>query len=148
MLPASPARQTAYGLLALRVSLFLLMIVWALLKITTPQSYAGEGIFSNYYGVSLGTAPVLAMGALQIAFLLAFVAGVARTITSGGVLLMNAVSLVVSLPTILPTFVGGGNPLFAASFTVLGASLALFLMREQDTFLSVSARQPAAPAVA
>ncbi len=55
-------------------------------------------------------------------------------------MVMNLASLLVSPPQILPAFAGGGNMLFVASFPVFGASLALFLMREQDTFLCLSAR--------
>ncbi|WP_179381090.1 hypothetical protein [Jannaschia marina] len=142
------ASSTALGLFGLRLSLFLFMLLWALLKVTTPGSYAGEGIFASFYGINLGNAPVIAIGVLQIAFLLAFVAGLARTITTGGVLLMNAVTLLVSIPTIAPVVVGGGNILFAASLPVLGASLALFLMRDRDTFLSLSGDTAASRAAA
>ncbi|GIT91493.1 hypothetical protein JANAI62_19500 [Jannaschia pagri] len=133
------SRSTAYGLFSIRVSLFLFMLAWALVKVTNPAAYAGEGIFATYYGTGLGTGLVLAIGVAQIAFLLAFVAGVARMITTGGVLAMNAGTLLVSLTTILPTYVGGGNLLFVASLPVFAASLALFLMRDQDTLLSVDA---------
>lgn len=135
-------KSIAYGLLTLRITLFLLMVMWALLKITAPGSYGasddGAGIFGSFYGVSLDQGLVLAVGVGQVLFLIAFLAGAARTITTGGVLLMNAATLVVSLPMILPAFAGGGNILFAASFPVFGASLALFLMRQHDTMLSLS----------
>lgn len=144
----SSTDSTAYGLFALRVSLFVFMLMWALLKVTTPESYAGEGIFSAFYGVDLGVGAVYALGALQIAFLLAFVAGVAKTLTTGGVLAMNAITLLVSLPMIAPAIAGGGNILFAASLPVLGASIALFLMRDRDTFLSVGTARGTAAATA
>ncbi|MEO0361872.1 MAG: hypothetical protein AAF322_12215, partial [Pseudomonadota bacterium] len=127
-----------------RVTLFIMMLMWALLKITAPQSYAGGddggGIFGSYYGVGVGGGVVLFVGVAQIAFLLAFLAGVAKFVTTGGVMIMNLATLLVSLPTILPAFAGGGNILFAASFPVFGASLALFLMRERDTFLSAGSK--------
>lgn len=134
------SKSTAHGLFAIRVTLFIFMLMWALLKVTAPGSYGateeGAGIFGSFYGFSLATTFVLIVGLAQIAFLLAFVAGIAKTITTGGVLLMNTATLLVSLTTILPALGGGGNILFAASFPVFGASLALFLMRAQDTFLS------------
>jgi len=135
-----------YSLFALRLSLFLFMLAWALLKVATPASYGagpeGGGIFGSFYGVTLGQTLVYAMGLAQIAFLLAFLAGIAKVFTTGGVLLMNTATLLVSLPDIAPAFAGGGKILFVASIPVLGASLALFLMRDQDTFLSLRRSSP------
>ncbi len=69
MTHSNPSR---YGLFGLRVSLFLFMIAWALLKITTPAAYgasdAGGGIFGSFYGVSLGQTLVTAVGLVQILF--------------------------------------------------------------------------------
>ncbi len=137
--------SVTYGLFATRVTLFIFMAMWALLKITTPGSYGvsenGAGIFGNFYGVSLGQTVVIMTGVAQVAFLLAFVAGFAKFVTTGGVLLMNAVTLLVSLPQIVPAVAGGGNMLFVASLPVFGASLMLFLAREHDTFLSVGTQK-------
>lgn len=134
------SNTTSYSLFAIRLTLFLFMMMWALLKVTAPAAYGvsdgGTGIFGSFYGISLGQGLVYAVGLAQIAFLLAFLAGAAKFVTTGGVMVMNLTTLLVSLPTILPAFVGEGNILFAASLPVFGASLALFLMREQDTFLS------------
>jgi putative oxidoreductase len=131
---------TSSGLFIIRLTLFLLMIMWALLKLTAPAAYGasedGTGIFGSFYGISLSQSLVFSIGLVQIAFLFAFLAGVAKFITTGGVMVMNLATLLVSLPAILPVFVGEGNILFAASFPIFGASLALFLMREQDTLLS------------
>lgn len=139
------SNQQAHGLFAIRVTLFIFMAMWALLKITTPAAYGvsenGGGIFGNFYGIDLGQTVVMITGLAQIAFLFAFVAGLAKFVTTGGVLLMNTVTLLVSLPQILPAVAGGGNILFAASLPVFGASLMLFLAREQDTFLSVSGKK-------
>jgi hypothetical protein len=117
------------------------MIVWAYLKIAAPVSYAGDGaeragIFAGFYGVSIGQNIVLAIGYLQIAFLLAYLAGLFKTITVGGVLLMNIATLIVSMPKILNPF-EQPNLLFLASVPILGASLAHFLMRKDDTLLSL-----------
>ena len=133
--------HTKLALLSLRISLFLLMIVWAYLKIAAPVSYAGDGaeragIFAGFYGVSIGQNIVLAIGYLQIAFLLAYLAGLFKTITVGGVLLMNIATLIVSMPKILNPF-EQPNLLFLASVPILGASLAHFLMRKDDTLLSL-----------
>lgn len=140
------SNAAGYGLFAIRLSLFCLMIMWALLKVTTPASYGGgedsAGIFGSFYGISPGIGAVYAIGLAQIAFLLAFLAGVAKFVTTGGVMLMSLATLVVSLPAIIAALSGGGNILFAASFPVFGASLALFLMRDRDVFLSFGKSAP------
>lgn len=133
--------STEIAVFSLRASLFILMILWAVLKIMNPGSYGGgggnPGIFESFYGITTGPKIVLALGILQIVLLLAFALGLYKTITYGAVLLMNAASLLVSLPRILAPFSEYPNMLFIASVPVLGASLALFLMRKQDTFLSL-----------
>ena len=117
------------------------MIVWAGLKIIAPGSYAGAGdnpgIFQGFYGVSIGAQIVLILGIAQVIFLLTYVAGLFKTITVGGVLLMNLASMLVSSPKFLAPFADKPNLLFLAAVPVFGASLAHFLMRKNDTFLSL-----------
>lgn len=114
--------------------MFILMVVWAGLKLVQPERYVG--IYQAFYGAEFGTSVVYVIGIVQVAFLLAYLLGTFKTITTGAVMLMNLASLVVSLPKMLPT--GGSDPnlLFVASVPVFGASLAHFLMRKQDTLLS------------
>ena len=133
-------KSTGAALFSLRLSLFILMIAWASLKVFIPASYGGSvdspGIFGNFYGADVGHAIVIILGIIQIILLLAFVAGLFKTITYGSVLLMNAVTLAVSLPLILNPL-EKPNLLFLASVPILGASIALFLMRKEDTFLTM-----------
>ena len=134
-------RSTELGLFSLRLTIFILMIVWAGLKIIAPGAYAGAGdnpgIFQGFYGVSIGAQIVLILGIVQIIFLLAYVAGLFKTITVGGVLLMNLASMVVSAPKFFAPFADKPNLLFLAAVPVFGASLAHFLMRKNDTYLSL-----------
>lgn len=134
------ATSTQYGLFAIRLTMFLLMIMWAGLKITAPESYAGSedsaGIFQKFYGVGIGISIVYAVGAAQILLLLAYLLGLFKFFTTGGVMLMNLASLVVSMPLILDPATNK-NILFLTAIPVFGASLAHFLMRKQDTFLSL-----------
>lgn len=134
-------RSTQYALFSLRVSIFLLVIVWAVVKVMAPGAYAGAGdnpgIFQNFYGISVGSQIVLALGVAQILFLIAYLLGVFKTITVGGVMLMNLASMIVSWDKILFPFADRPNILFIAAVPVFGASLAHFLMRDKDTFLSL-----------
>ena len=87
--------------------------------------------------MSIGAQVVLILGIAQIIFLLAYVAGLFKTITVGGVLLMNLASMVVSAPKFFAPFADKPNLLFLAAVPVFGASLAHFLMRKNDTYLSL-----------
>lgn len=120
----------------LRFGLALFMLLWAVNKLITPAAH--QGVFEGFYGLSLGASPVIVLGVVQIAILLAFAAGVARTVTYGLVLAMNLVTLIVAAKPIIFAFSDGGNLLFAASIPVLGASLVLFLLRDHDTWLTLS----------
>lgn len=134
-------RNTQIALFSLRLSLFILMVAWAYLKVKNPASYAGDGgdnggIFGGFYGLSFGQNIVLIMGVAQIVFLLAYLAGLFKTITVGGVLLMNTITLLVSMPKIINMY-QDKNILFVASVPIFAASLAHFMMRKDDTFLSL-----------
>ena len=137
----SNSHSTAHALFILRLTIFILMIVWAVLKIVEPGAYAGAGdnpgILQKFYGISAGVNIVYAIGALQIVLLVAYVLGFFKTITIGVVMLMNLSSLLVSMPKIIEPLAEKGNLLFVAAIPVFGASLAHFLMRREDTYLSL-----------
>lgn len=127
--------STGWALFALRLTIFLLMIVWASLKLLMPEAYVG--IYKGFYGLDTGISLVYALGALQILFLLAYALGLFKFVTTGGVMLMNLASMVVSFPKMADLTADKANILFIAAIPVFGASLAHFLMRKNDTFLSL-----------
>lgn len=66
-----------WSLLSLRVTIFIVMFVWTLDKFVNPAH--GMAIFEKFYGI--GGVPEMAvyvMGALQLALVLAFLAGLAK----------------------------------------------------------------------
>ncbi len=133
-------KSTSIALFTLRISIFSMMILWAILKIISPAAYGGgddRGIFQRFYGADIGFSMVYIIGTIQILFLITYVLGLFKFITTGGVMVMNLITLIVSLEQILNPFGGGPNLLFVASIPVFGASLAHFLMHKQDTLLSL-----------
>jgi len=76
-----------------------------------------------------------ALGAIQLLLVLAFAAGKFKTITYGALLLMHIVTTIVTLKMHLDPF-GVPAILFWANWPILGGLIALFLLRDRDTFLT------------
>lgn len=131
----TPTASPAVALPILRWSIAVFMLVWSVDKLLMPEDFIG--LFQNFYGATFGVGVILAIGAVQTALIVAFALGLYRTITYGLMLVMNAVTVLVSLPQILDPYGGGANQLFFASVPVLGACLLLFLLRDQDTKLVI-----------
>lgn len=122
------------SLLALRLTVFLVMAMWTVDKFLNPGHAAG--VFENFYFIpGLGAGVFLFIGLAEAALLLAFVVGVLKRVTYGAVLLLHAVSTLSSFPQYLAPF-EGPNLLFFAAWPMLGACLALYLLRDRDRLLT------------
>jgi len=127
---SSPARKLEISLLALRVSVAAVLLVWAVDKLVRPEH--SSSVFAGFYGVAgVGEGIVIALGVAQLLLVLAFLAGIARTCTYGAVLLMHGATTFVSWRQYLAPY-EGPNILFFAAWPMLAACLALFLLRDQD----------------
>jgi putative oxidoreductase len=127
---SSPIRKLEISLLALRLSVALVMLIWAVDKFVRPEHSAS--VFAGFYGIpGLGETAAFILGGAQLLLVLAFLAGIARTFTYGAILLLHAVS---TLATWRQYFVPYEdiNILFFAAWPMLAACLALFLLRDQD----------------
>ena len=107
-------QKLPWALLALRVGIFIVMFVWALDKFVNPGHTAA--VFEGFYGIS------------------AFLAGLWKTVTYGLILILHAVSTFSSFPQYLDAF---NNLLFFAAWPMLAACVALFILRDYDTKLSL-----------
>jgi len=131
-------RNDAIGisLLALRLSVFLVMLMWTLDKFINPSHAAA--IFENFYFIpGLESNVVLILAILEIALLALFVLGLFKTLTYGAVLALHAVSTLSSFGMYLAPF-EQYNLLFFAAWPMLAACFALFLLRNEDTRLTAS----------
>lgn len=126
-------QKLPWALLLLRVGIFIVMFVWALDKLVNPQHSAA--VFAKFYGID-GLSEMLsyALGALQLILCGAFLAGLWKTITYGLIMVMHAVSTLSSMPQYIDAF---NNLLFFAAWPMLAACIALFILRDYDTRLSV-----------
>jgi len=134
-------RALAPSLLALRIGIVVLMLPWALDKLVRPDH--ALAVMQNFYLIGdVGLTAVYVLGALQLAVLAAFAAGLAKTWTYGLMLAMHGVSTLSTWREFLSPYEGSNLLLFAA-WPTLGACLALFLLRDYDVLLSAPSRKAA-----
>ena len=125
--------QLQWSLLSLRVTIFIVMFVWTLDKFVNPAH--GMAIFEKFYGI--GGVPEMAvyvMGALQLALVLAFLAGLAKKYTYGLIFILHGGSTLSSFPQYLDAF---NHLLFFAAWPMWGACFPLFLLRDADTKFAI-----------
>lgn len=136
------AKRLSLSLLSLRLSVFLVMLVWTLDKFIQPGHAAG--VFAHFYALGgLGSAVIVTLGALELILLLAFVVGFARRFSYGAVLLLHAGSTLSAWRQYLHPQ-EGANLLFFAAWPMLAACLALYLLRDFDS-MTVGGQQHAVP---
>jgi putative oxidoreductase len=123
-----------YSLFGLRLGVFLVMFMWTIDKFINPDHAAR--VFEKFYLISGLSVPMYyAIGAVQAAIVLAFVAGIQKRLSYGLVFLMHLVSTVSSYERYLDPW-NAPNLLFFAAFPMLAAIAALYLLRDEDTFLT------------
>lgn len=123
--------QTA--LFLLRLSVFIVMLVWTLDKFINPEHAAR--VFEHFYLLSNISPGVLKIvGGLELLIIFAFVAGYRKTLSYGFVLVLHAISTLSSYKMYLAAF---DNLLFFAAWPMLAACIALFYLRDLDTRFTV-----------
>lgn len=132
-MPHDVARRLSLCLLLLRLSLGLVMMVWAFDKILNPGH--GAAVLNGFYGLpGMGEQVIRAIGVVQGLIVLGFVLGVAKTWTYGAVLAMHAVTTLVSWSAYLEPL---KNILFFSAWPMLAGLVTLFLLRGEDRIASV-----------
>ncbi len=133
-------RRLAISLLLLRLGIFLVMLMWTLDKFVRPDHAAG--VFSSFYGIDgLDTQLAYVLGAMELGLLLAFVTGFARRWSYGIVMILHGVSTLSSWSQYLTPF-EGPHLLFFAAWPMLAACVALYLLRDGDTYTLGAAHHP------
>ncbi len=132
--------RTPQGLLILRLTLALFFAQWSIEKFIHPE--AAASIFAHFYGLQISTLISYVFGAVELALTIGLLLGVARMIASGGLIVIHGLSVIVSWYQLLHPWAAVPNHLFIASVPILGALIALFLLRDRDTLLVVKIGQP------
>ena len=124
------ANALAAALLALRLTLGLFLLQWGIEKFVLPQM--NLAIWEHFYGLSVPQALGYVFGIVEIGLALCLFLGLFRTVTYGAALGLHAVSVAVSWRQLIDPWGDPANHLFIAGVPVLGALLALFLLRHWD----------------
>lgn len=123
------------ALLILRLSIGAFFLVWALEKIIAPD--VAVRVFNTFYLSDPPHAVIMVLGVLQTILILGFMAGLFKTWTYGALLAMHAVSTLSTWARLINPY-EPPNHLFWAAVPVLGALVALFLLRDQDRLATLN----------
>jgi putative oxidoreductase len=130
------------ALLVLRMTLGLFLLQWGMEKFVMPQNTVA--IWGYFYGLNVPQTLGFAFGAVETALAGCLFLGLFRTAAYGAALGLHAVSVLVSWRQLLDPWGDPTNHLFIASVPVLGALIALFLLRHWDRGILVAGETPVA----
>lgn len=127
--------KLSLSLLLMRLSIFVVMLMWTLDKFINPAHAAK--VYEKFYFIGgLGSNIFYIIGGLEILLLLAFISGWKKGVSYGIVLVLHGVSTLSSFQQYMTPF-DGANLLFFAAWPMFAACLCLFLMRDEDKLLSL-----------
>jgi putative oxidoreductase len=133
------SRRIAIALLVLRLTVFLVMLIWTIDKFVRPAH--AISVYEHFYFLhGLGPTIIYAIGVVELLVLLGFLIGFAPQLTCGLVLLLHAVSTFSSFHRYLHPF-EGPNLLFFAAWPMLGACFALYYLRDFDTLWRIETKR-------
>jgi len=118
------------ALLVLRVTLGLFLLQWGIEKFVMPANT--PAIWGYFYGVSLPEAAAYLFGAIEIALAIGLFLGLYPDVTYAAAALLHTVSVAVSWRQLIAPWTDPANHLFIAGLPVLGAFVALYLLRRWD----------------
>ena len=123
------------SLAIIRITIGIFFLVWSIEKIIAPE--LAQRVFKNFYLVEISPAVSVMIGMIQTIIVLAFILGLFKTFSYGALLGMHAVSVFSTYQQLLNPY-QPPNHLFWAAVPVLGALIALFLLRKSDRLLTIN----------
>lgn len=131
--------RLALSLLVMRLSIFLVLLMWTLDKLLRPTH--ASGVFEQFYGLSEFTgAWMTTLAIVELLIILLFVLGLFKGLTYLAVLMFHTISVLSSYPAYFTPF-NGAHLLFFAAIPMWAACLSLYLMRDSDRLLSLSKKK-------
>lgn len=126
-------KKLKLGLLFLRLSIFLVMLMWTIDKIVRGSHAAG--VFKNFYNIELSNGTLMTvLGFFELILLGCFIVGFKKRISYGLVLIFHFISTISSFKQYLNPF-EGPNLLFFTAWPMLAGCWFLYVLREEDTIL-------------
>ncbi len=125
-------KRIAWSLLMIRAGIATVFLMWTIDKFINPGHAAA--VFKKFYMIpSLSNVAAYVIGGMQMVIILAFLAGYLRTWTYGIVLGLHAISTFSSWGKYIDPWTYP-NLLFFAAIPMLAACVALWLLRDLDTY--------------
>ncbi len=122
--------QISRALLVLRFTLGLFLLQWGIEKFVMPGNT--PAIWGYFYGINIPEASAYLFGVIEIGLAVCFFLGLFPAIAYGAGVALHTVSVLVSWNPLLHPWADPTNHLFVASIPVLGAFVALFMLRQWD----------------
>lgn len=129
-------RKLEISLVTMRLSIGVFFLIWAIQKTVAPE--LAQRVFETFYFSSPSPTYLIVTGVVQLAIVVAFMAGLFRTWTGGALLAMHTISLLSTYERLANPY-ESPNALFWAAVPVWAAILTLFLLRKSDRLLSLDA---------
>ncbi len=123
------------SLAIIRITTALFFLIWSVEKIIKPE--IAQRVFDRFYGLEITPNISVMIGVIQTLIVLGFLAGLFKTFTYGALLGMHTVSVLSTYQQLINPY-QPPNHLFWAGVPVLGALIALFILRKNDTLLTLN----------
>ena len=128
-------KRLEVSLFFLRLTVFIVMLMWTIDKLLHPEH--ASSVYERYYGISNVVGHMMqAFGIIELILLICFLLGIWKTFTYSSILLFHSISTVSAYSFYLTPFTDK-HLLFFAAFPMWAACLTLYLLRSNDTFLSI-----------
>ena len=134
---ATKNKNEKLGLFILRVGMGSFLMLWGLDKLFAPDSTVK--VFEWFYKIPIGVSAAQAIGVLEILLGLAIITALWKRYTYGLGLILHSISVGASWKQMIDPF--GKNHLFIAGLPVLAGFIALYMLRDKDTLLSIDDRK-------
>ncbi|CAM3866318.1 hypothetical protein [Litorimonas haliclonae] len=128
------------ALLLTRLFIAYFMLMWALDRFSDAEH--AENVANKFYKVgdlSLSAVPPQAIGVFLLVVIFAFVIGLKKRISYGLVMVIHGLGTLFTIKHLVP-FSDSFTLIFLAALPTLGAMILLFILRREDTILSLKGK--------